>query len=36
MTRLDIPTYRAFGAGWSPELADAVRNGLTEASTQGE
>ena len=36
VTRLDIPTYRAFGAGWSSELVDAIRNGLTEASTQGE
>jgi hypothetical protein len=36
ITRLDIPTYRAFGADWSPELADAIRNALTEASTQGE
>ena len=36
VSRLDIPTYRAFGAGWSPELVDAIRNALTEASTQGE
>ena len=36
VTRLDIPTYRAFGADWSAELSAAVRNALTEASTQGE
>lgn len=35
ITRLDIPIYRAFGADWSPQLVDAVRDGLTEASTMG-
>ena len=35
ITRVDIPVYRAFGADWSPELAAAVRDGLTEASTMG-
>jgi hypothetical protein len=36
ITRIDIPTYRAFGADWSTELADSVRGGLKEASEQGE
>ncbi len=36
VTRIDIPTYRAFGADWSPELADSIRGGLTEASQAGE
>jgi hypothetical protein len=36
ITRVDIPTYRAFGADWSTELADSVRGGLKEASEQGE
>ena len=35
ITRLDIPVYRAFGADWSPDLLNAVRDGLTEASTMG-
>jgi hypothetical protein len=35
ITRLDIPIYRAFGADWSVELEDAVREGLAEASTMG-
>ncbi len=36
VTRIDIPTYRVFGADWSTELADSVRGGLKEASEQGE
>ena len=36
ITRIDIPTYRAFGADWSTELAESVRGGLKEASDQGE
>jgi hypothetical protein len=35
ITRLDIPIYRAFGADWSPDLEEAVREGLKEASTMG-
>ena len=35
ITRLDIPIYRAFGADWSEELTNAVREGLVEASTKG-
>ena len=36
VTRLDIPTYRTFGADWSSELGDAIRNALREAATQGQ
>ncbi len=36
ITRIDIPTYRAFGADWSTELTDSVRSGLKEASSMGE
>lgn len=36
ITRIDIPTYRVFGADWSTALAEAVRNGLAEASQQGD
>ena len=36
ITRIDIPTYRAFGADWSSELADSVRGGLKEAADEGE
>lgn len=36
ITRIDIPTYRAFGADWSTELADSVRGGLKEAADEGE
>ncbi len=36
MTRIDIPTYRAFGADWSTELTESVRGGLTEAADEGE
>lgn len=35
ITRFDIPVYRAFGADWSPDLVEAVHDGLTEASTMG-
>jgi len=35
ITRLDIPIYRAFGADWSVELADAVQEGLREAASIG-
>jgi len=35
VVRLDIPVYRAFGADWSVELEQAVREGITEASTMG-
>jgi hypothetical protein len=33
--RLDIPTYRAFGADWSAELTRELRAALEEASTAG-
>jgi hypothetical protein len=33
--RLDIPTYRVFGADWSPELTDDLRAALEEASRAG-
>jgi hypothetical protein len=36
VTRLDIPTYRALGADWSPAFATAVEEALVEASSQGE
>ena len=36
ITRIDIPTYRAFGADWSTELTESVRGGLTEAADEGE
>lgn len=35
VTRLDIPTYRAFGADWSAELTAALRNALAQAATAG-
>jgi hypothetical protein len=35
VTRLDVLTYRAFGADWSPELAEAVRGALEEAAQAG-
>jgi hypothetical protein len=35
ITRLDIPTYRIFGADWSEELADELRRALEEASRAG-
>jgi hypothetical protein len=35
VSRVDVPTYRAFGAGWSAALEDAVREAFEEASTQG-
>lgn len=36
VTRFDVPTYRAFGADWSPELIRAVEEALTEASQAGD
>lgn len=36
IVRLDIPTYRALGADWSPELTRSIRDALSEAATQGE
>jgi len=36
ITRIDIPTYRAFGADWSTALAESVHGGLVEASGEGE
>lgn len=36
VTRFDVPTYRAFGADWSPGLVRAVEEALTEASQAGE
>jgi len=35
VSRVDVPTYRAFGAGWSPELEVSVREAFEEAATQG-
>ncbi|MFN8620170.1 MAG: hypothetical protein U0869_26220 [Chloroflexota bacterium] len=35
ITRLDIPVYRAFGADWSPDIIEAVKDGLEEASGVG-
>jgi hypothetical protein len=35
VARVDVPTYRAFGADWSTELESAVREALEEAATQG-
>jgi hypothetical protein len=34
--RVDVPTYRAFGPGWSTGLTQGVRDALEEASTEGE
>ena len=36
ITRIDIPTYRAFGADWSTDLTESVRGGLKEAADEGE
>ena len=36
ITRLDIPTYRAFGGDWSAQLELAVRDGLAEAANLGQ
>jgi hypothetical protein len=36
VTRIDIPTYRAFGAGWPEPLQDAVRRALEDASERGD
>jgi hypothetical protein len=35
ITRLDIPTYRIFGADWSEELTDELSKALEEASHAG-
>jgi hypothetical protein len=35
MSRVDVPTYRAFGADWSEELTLAIGDALREASTMG-
>jgi hypothetical protein len=35
VTRVDVPTYRAFGADWPDELTTAVRGALEEASQAG-
>jgi hypothetical protein len=35
VARVDVPTYRAFGANWSDGLTQAIRAALEEASTQG-
>ena len=34
--RVDVPTYRAFGADWSNGLTEAITDALEEASTKGE
>jgi hypothetical protein len=34
--RVDVPTYRAFGAQWSNGLTEGIVEAFTEASTQGE
>jgi hypothetical protein len=34
--RVDVPTYRAFGADWSNGLTEAITEAFEEASTQGE
>ncbi len=36
ITRLDIPTYRIFGADWSEELTDQLTRALKEASEAGQ
>ncbi|GEM_PF-3481554 len=36
IVRVDIPVFRAFGAGWSPELEAAVRGALEEVSVAGK
>ena len=35
IVRLDIPTYRVFGADWSPKLTEALRGAFEEASQAG-
>jgi hypothetical protein len=35
VTRIDIPVYRAFGAGWSEDLVHALEAAITEASEAG-
>jgi hypothetical protein len=36
ITRIDIPTYRVFGADWPEALHAAVRRGLEDASERGD
>jgi hypothetical protein len=35
IVRLDIPTFRVFGADWSPELTRELRAAIEEASRAG-
>ena len=35
VTRIDIPTFRVFGADWSPRLADELRAAFAEAAQAG-
>ena len=35
VTRIDIPVYRAFGAGWSDELVHALEAAIAEAADAG-
>jgi hypothetical protein len=35
VTRIDIPVYRAFGAGWSHELVHALEAAIAEAADAG-
>jgi hypothetical protein len=35
VVRLDVPTYRVFGADWSAELTEGLRAALEEASRAG-
>jgi hypothetical protein len=35
VVRLDIPTFRVFGADWSPELTRELRAAFEEASQAG-
>jgi hypothetical protein len=35
VVRLDVPTYRVFGADWSAELTEGLRAALEEASQAG-
>jgi hypothetical protein len=35
VTRLDVPTFRVFGADWSTELTDALRAAFEDAARAG-
>jgi len=35
ITRIDVPTYRIFGADWSDELADELKAAFDEAAQAG-